>query len=210
MVSLWQCKLRLCCIVNQCHQVQRIHIDYALISTFDHESRLLVGQTTKQEHINSFECIIRFFVALTQKPNWHQRHKSGACTCSIDGRFFGHASIPSLTNNMCREKRHQTAVLCNRCSALAVQVARARAKPSILLKSRANFSCGKLCILQFPELIGFIQGEESNLFTNTLGETIEVKVMSTQDETAELLSKVIQLDAIYFFGFSNKKCACRF
>jgi inositol polyphosphate 1-phosphatase len=47
-------------------------------------------------------------------------------------------------------------------------------------------------MLQFPELIGFIQGEESNLFTNTLGETIEVKVMSTQDETAELLSKVIE------------------
>jgi inositol polyphosphate 1-phosphatase len=49
-----------------------------------------------------------------------------------------------------------------------------------------------LFLLQFPELIGFIQGEESNIFTNTLGETIEVKVMVTQDDTAELLSKVIK------------------
>ncbi|XP_059490742.1 inositol polyphosphate 1-phosphatase [Neocloeon triangulifer] len=47
---------------------------------------------------------------------------------------------------------------------------------------------------KFPELIGFIQGEESNLFTNTLGETIEVKVMITQEDTAELLCKVLDGD----------------
>ncbi|CAB3386120.1 Hypothetical predicted protein [Cloeon dipterum] len=47
---------------------------------------------------------------------------------------------------------------------------------------------------KFPELIGFIQGEESNVFTNTLGETIEVKIMGSQEDTAELLSKVLDGD----------------
>ncbi|XP_070565818.1 inositol polyphosphate 1-phosphatase-like [Ptychodera flava] len=44
---------------------------------------------------------------------------------------------------------------------------------------------------KFPEMKEHIYGEESNLFTNTLGESIAVGVQSTQEETAQLLGKVL-------------------
>lgn len=47
---------------------------------------------------------------------------------------------------------------------------------------------------KFPELKNFIRGEESNTFSNTLGETITVDVKQTEAETAELLGKVLDGD----------------
>ena len=44
---------------------------------------------------------------------------------------------------------------------------------------------------EYPELKGNIQGEESNKFTNTLGESIQVEVCSTPEETSKLLSRVL-------------------
>ena len=44
-------------------------------------------------------------------------------------------------------------------------------------------------VLQFSGIADNINGEESNKFTNTLGETVEVAVKGTQEETAQLLSK---------------------
>ncbi|MBN3297638.1 INPP phosphatase, partial [Amia calva] len=44
---------------------------------------------------------------------------------------------------------------------------------------------------QFPELVGFIRGEESNKFENGLGDSVTVRVCSTQEETAALLSAVL-------------------
>jgi len=43
----------------------------------------------------------------------------------------------------------------------------------------------------YPDLADHIQGEESNEFTNTLGEKICVKVCASQEETSELLKKVL-------------------
>ncbi|XP_066564311.1 inositol polyphosphate 1-phosphatase [Amia ocellicauda] len=44
---------------------------------------------------------------------------------------------------------------------------------------------------EFPELVGFIRGEESNKFENGLGDSVTVRVCSTQEETAALLSAVL-------------------
>ncbi|XP_048474960.1 inositol polyphosphate 1-phosphatase-like [Rhincodon typus] len=44
---------------------------------------------------------------------------------------------------------------------------------------------------KFPEVAPHIAGEESNKFENGLGETITVKVCKTEQETAELLGKVL-------------------
>lgn len=44
---------------------------------------------------------------------------------------------------------------------------------------------------QFPEMVGFIHGEESNKFENGLGESVVVTVCSTEAETAELLATVL-------------------
>jgi len=43
----------------------------------------------------------------------------------------------------------------------------------------------------YPDLADHIQGEESNEFTNTLGEKINVKVCPTQEETSALLKQVL-------------------
>jgi len=43
----------------------------------------------------------------------------------------------------------------------------------------------------YPDLADHIQGEESNEFTNTLGEKICVKVCESQEETSDLLKKVL-------------------
>lgn len=45
--------------------------------------------------------------------------------------------------------------------------------------------------MQFPGIEKHIRGEESNQFTNVLGESIKVEVKSTQEETAALLLEVL-------------------
>ncbi|KAI7789820.1 inositol polyphosphate 1-phosphatase [Triplophysa rosa] len=47
---------------------------------------------------------------------------------------------------------------------------------------------------QFPELNGFIHGEESNTFENGLGESVTVTVCAKEEETAALLAKVLDGD----------------
>lgn len=44
---------------------------------------------------------------------------------------------------------------------------------------------------QFPEMVGFIHGEESNKFENGLGESVVVTVCATEAETATLLATVL-------------------
>jgi len=44
------------------------------------------------------------------------------------------------------------------------------------------------CVFQFGHLVDHINGEESNKFTNTLGESVVVTVQDSEDATAELLS----------------------
>ncbi|XP_029038584.2 inositol polyphosphate 1-phosphatase [Osmia bicornis bicornis] len=48
--------------------------------------------------------------------------------------------------------------------------------------------------LEFPELAKLVQGEESNTFSNAMGETIVVKVCPTAEETTQLLAKVMGSD----------------
>ncbi|XP_041835644.1 inositol polyphosphate 1-phosphatase [Melanotaenia boesemani] len=47
---------------------------------------------------------------------------------------------------------------------------------------------------QFPDMDGFIHGEESNKFENGLGESVTVTVCSTEEETAKLLATVLDGD----------------
>ncbi|KRT83983.1 hypothetical protein AMK59_882, partial [Oryctes borbonicus] len=47
---------------------------------------------------------------------------------------------------------------------------------------------------KFPALVNNINGEESNTFSNCLGETIEVKVLNSEEETSSLLEKVLNGD----------------
>nr|XP_057910842.1 inositol polyphosphate 1-phosphatase [Doryrhamphus excisus] len=47
---------------------------------------------------------------------------------------------------------------------------------------------------QFPEMVDFIHGEESNKFENGLGECVTVTVRSTEEETAALLATVLDGD----------------
>lgn len=47
---------------------------------------------------------------------------------------------------------------------------------------------------QFPEMAGFIHGEESNKFENGLGESVTVTVCGTEEETAKLLATVLDGD----------------
>ncbi|XP_061076949.1 inositol polyphosphate 1-phosphatase [Conger conger] len=46
-------------------------------------------------------------------------------------------------------------------------------------------------VAQFPEMKGFIHGEESNKFENGLGESVTVTVCGTEEETAALLTTVL-------------------
>ncbi|KAJ8670683.1 hypothetical protein QAD02_001942 [Eretmocerus hayati] len=48
--------------------------------------------------------------------------------------------------------------------------------------------------LEFPEMADAVRGEENNVFSNTLGETITVKVCSDSKDTAKLLRKVLDDD----------------
>lgn len=47
---------------------------------------------------------------------------------------------------------------------------------------------------QFPEMAGFINGEESNKFENGLGESVTITVRGTEEETAALLATVLDDD----------------
>ncbi|KAM9859855.1 inositol polyphosphate 1-phosphatase [Aulostomus maculatus] len=47
---------------------------------------------------------------------------------------------------------------------------------------------------QFPEMVGFIHGEESNKFENGLGESVTITVCGTEQETAALLATVLDGD----------------
>ncbi|XP_042351870.1 inositol polyphosphate 1-phosphatase [Plectropomus leopardus] len=47
---------------------------------------------------------------------------------------------------------------------------------------------------KFPEMAGFIHGEESNKFENGLGESVTVTVCGTEEETAALLATVLDGD----------------
>ncbi|XP_020299360.1 inositol polyphosphate 1-phosphatase isoform X2 [Pseudomyrmex gracilis] len=50
--------------------------------------------------------------------------------------------------------------------------------------------------VEFPELAKLVQGEETNVFSNTLGESIIVDVCSCSEDTAQLLTKVMGNDAV--------------
>ncbi|KAL6433896.1 hypothetical protein ACFW04_005839 [Cataglyphis niger] len=50
--------------------------------------------------------------------------------------------------------------------------------------------------IEFPELAKLVQGEETNVFSNTLGESIIVEVCSCSKETTQLLTKVMGNDAV--------------
>ncbi|GJQ74680.1 hypothetical protein Trydic_g21532 [Trypoxylus dichotomus] len=48
---------------------------------------------------------------------------------------------------------------------------------------------------KFPALVNNINGEESNTFSNCLGETVEVMVLNSEEETSSLLKKVLNGDS---------------
>ncbi|XP_076290853.1 inositol polyphosphate 1-phosphatase [Lasioglossum baleicum] len=48
---------------------------------------------------------------------------------------------------------------------------------------------------EFPELSKEVRGEENNIFSNAMGETITIKVCSTIKETTKLLAKVMDNDS---------------
>ncbi|XP_066581792.1 inositol polyphosphate 1-phosphatase isoform X1 [Prorops nasuta] len=45
--------------------------------------------------------------------------------------------------------------------------------------------------IEFPELAKMVQGEENNIFSNTLGESVIVEIQSDSDKTTALLAKVM-------------------
>ncbi|XP_018342321.1 PREDICTED: inositol polyphosphate 1-phosphatase [Trachymyrmex septentrionalis] len=50
--------------------------------------------------------------------------------------------------------------------------------------------------IEFPELAKIVQGEETNVFSNTLGESIIVEICSCSKDTTQLLTKVMGNDAV--------------
>ena len=59
----------------------------------------------------------------------------------------------------------------------------------VLIQETVRHDLGK----KYPGLKDDIFGEESNKFTNTLGESVQVQVCDTQDDTSKLLRLVILL-----------------
>ncbi|XP_012268787.2 inositol polyphosphate 1-phosphatase [Athalia rosae] len=49
--------------------------------------------------------------------------------------------------------------------------------------------------IEFPDLAEHIKGEENNTFSNTLGESVTVKICSTFEDTAKLLERVLNNDS---------------
>ncbi|GLV42094.1 Inositol polyphosphate 1-phosphatase [Carabus blaptoides fortunei] len=58
---------------------------------------------------------------------------------------------------------------------------------NVLIQETVRYDIEKL----FPTLGKYIKGEENNIFTNVLGETIEISVQQTENETADLLKIVL-------------------
>ncbi|XP_046396460.1 inositol polyphosphate 1-phosphatase [Ischnura elegans] len=57
----------------------------------------------------------------------------------------------------------------------------------VLIQETVRHDIGK----EFPEIAAYIKGEESNTFTNTLGESITVEVKDCPGETSSMLCKVL-------------------
>lgn len=51
---------------------------------------------------------------------------------------------------------------------------------------------------------GSIFGEESNLFTNTLGETKIIQMCPEPEQTKQLLCKIFLSDSFFFFFFAGE------
>lgn len=51
-----------------------------------------------------------------------------------------------------------------------------------------------MLITQYPDLKGYIYGEENNTFTNALGESVTVILNETKSNTLELLTKILDGD----------------
>ncbi|KAK7915637.1 hypothetical protein WMY93_011398 [Mugilogobius chulae] len=65
-----------------------------------------------------------------------------------------------------------------------------------MLNSKVPGSVSELKKLdRFPEMVGFIKGEESNKFENGLGESVVVTVCPSEAETAALLARVLDGDS---------------
>ena len=62
----------------------------------------------------------------------------------------------------------------------------------VLVQETVRHDLGKL----YPQLAKNIQGEETNAFTNTLGETIVVEVKDTKEQTAQMLETVLDKDKV--------------
>ncbi|XP_071962005.1 inositol polyphosphate 1-phosphatase-like [Antedon mediterranea] len=56
---------------------------------------------------------------------------------------------------------------------------------------------------KYPGLKEYVFGEESNMFTNTLGETVVVEIQQTQQDTCQLLTKVLDGNSKAAFLLAN-------
>jgi len=56
---------------------------------------------------------------------------------------------------------------------------------------------------QFPGFAGSIYGEESNKFTNTLGDSVVVEIQDCPEKTQALLSEVHILDCLLYCDFTD-------
>ena len=60
-----------------------------------------------------------------------------------------------------------------------------------------------MCVSQFPAIANHIFGEENNMFSNVLGDTIKVEVQEDQVATASLLSMVCRSEISCFSYTTN-------
>ncbi|XP_063977711.1 inositol polyphosphate 1-phosphatase [Diachasmimorpha longicaudata] len=58
--------------------------------------------------------------------------------------------------------------------------------------------------LEFPELAKRVKGEETNVFSNTLGKTVTIEVLPTQIETRNLLAQVLDNNIITAETLANE------
>ena len=63
--------------------------------------------------------------------------------------------------------------------------------------SGRNLWSWKYSLFQYPGISDNIYGEESNLFTNTLGETVTVEIQDNAEDTSELLCESAYTDRNY-------------
>ena len=71
----------------------------------------------------------------------------------------------------------------------------------VLIQETVRHDLGK----KYPGLKDDIFGEESNNFTNTLGESVQVQVCDTQDDTSKLLRYVNVMSEFFYFSLLNFK-----